>query len=401
MILTGREIHRCVQTGEIVIDPFKPEHCNPNSYNFHLGPKLLVYDGAAIERQMTEAGESCRVGLDGGLMSWHLETRRQNPTREIVIPPEGIVLQPGKLYLGSTVEKMGSRKFAPIMAARSSLGRLGLFIFLNSGLGDIGFVGQWTLELFVIHPLLLRAGDRIGQLMFFQSVGDLVQYTGKYQSSEGPQPSQIYKDQASSSIYKKPTRLLLDAGGVLLSDGTAVDRLIQRVASESDTADKVVRAFWKDAVRELLWTGAISLDYALGLMNGRFGTKCKWEKQEISPLPWAAEALALHPQSWILSNHLDEWLGEALAKIPGLTASRFVDLAGRVLVSNRIGALKPHAAAYHAALERMKAEASEVLFVDNKADNLEAAGRIGMHTLLADPEGQWVARAREILEVQS
>ncbi len=207
MILTGKEIEHCVQTGDIVIDPFKPECCNPNSYNFHLGPKLLVFDKNAIRQQMESNEEAGTIGLDGGLMSWHLETRRPNATREIVIPPEGMVLQPGQLYLGSTVERMGSRKFAPMMAARSSLGRLGLFIFLNSGLGDVGFVGQWTLELFVIHPLILRAGDRIGQLMFFQSTGELVQYTGKYQGSEGPQPSQIYQDRASSSIEGEANRL--------------------------------------------------------------------------------------------------------------------------------------------------------------------------------------------------
>lgn len=119
MILTGKEIERCVGTGEIVIEPFDPQCCNPNSYNFHLGQTLLVYEN-------TEC----------------LETRHANPTREIIIPPEGIVLQPGRLYLGYTVEKMGSSKYAPVMAARSSLGRLGLFIFLNSGLGDIGFMGQ-------------------------------------------------------------------------------------------------------------------------------------------------------------------------------------------------------------------------------------------------------------------
>lgn len=179
MILTGKEIECRVQNGDIVIEPFDPAHCNPNSYNFHLGSKLLVYENST------------------------LETRCANPTREIEIPPAGIVLQPGQLYLGHTVEVMGSRKFAPIMAARSSLGRLGLFIFLNSGLGDIGFFGQWTLELFVIHPLRLRAGDRIGQLMFFQSMGELVQYTGKYQNAEGPQSSLIYHDQASSSIHKE------------------------------------------------------------------------------------------------------------------------------------------------------------------------------------------------------
>lgn len=181
MILTGPEIERCVQTGDVVIDPFDRQHCNPNSYNFHLGSKLLTYD-------------------QGG-SDWCLETRCANDTTEIQIPPDGVVLQPGKLYLGHTVERIGSRVHAPLMAARSSLGRLGLFIFLNSGLGDIGFVGQWTLEFLVVHPLRLRAGDRVGQMMFFSSVGDIVQYTGKYQGAAGPQASQIYKDTASSAIF--------------------------------------------------------------------------------------------------------------------------------------------------------------------------------------------------------
>jgi deoxycytidine triphosphate deaminase len=76
-ILTGREIARCVGNGDVVIEPFDQQHCNPNSYNFHLGSKLLVY-----EEPKERGGIACEP--------WCLETQVANPTREIDIPPEAL-----------------------------------------------------------------------------------------------------------------------------------------------------------------------------------------------------------------------------------------------------------------------------------------------------------------------
>jgi deoxycytidine triphosphate deaminase len=185
MILTGKEIEHRVGTGEIVIEPFDASMCNPNSYNFHLGYKLLVYE-SSIHNYTNDWGDQ-RIG------SWvELDTRKKSPTREIEIPSDGYVLRPGTLYLGCTVERIGSAKYVPAMAARSSLGRLGLFIFLNSGLGDLGFVGRWTLTLMVIHPLRVYPGDVVGQMIFFETVGEAAQYAGKYQGADGPQASRLH-----------------------------------------------------------------------------------------------------------------------------------------------------------------------------------------------------------------
>jgi deoxycytidine triphosphate deaminase len=170
LILTGPEIAKECRCGNIIIEPFIPENVNPNSYNFRLGEVLRVYD------------------------EFPLDPKIPNKYSEIYIPEEGYVLQPSQLYLGCTIEILGSTRYAPTYAARSSVARLGLFINLSASLGDIGFIGQWTLQLFTMHPLRVYAGMRIGQMMWWRPQGVIDLYHGKYQGSEGPQSTLIYKD---------------------------------------------------------------------------------------------------------------------------------------------------------------------------------------------------------------
>lgn len=181
MILTGPAIKEAVARGDITIDPFKPELCGPNSYDFHLGDMLLVYEPRNLDLASTDP--EARIYLD---------PHRENPTREIKIPAEGLVLEPSRLYLGCTVERIGSRCYVPQMVARSSIGRLGMFLFLNSGLGDVGFVGRWTMEIIVVHPLRVRAGDRIGQMVFSEVTGEIQLYRGRYDKPDGVQASRAH-----------------------------------------------------------------------------------------------------------------------------------------------------------------------------------------------------------------
>ena len=170
MILTGLDIKNKVECEEIIISPFREDQVNPNSYNFRLGTTIKVYN------------------------SFPLDPKIQNTVDETIIPDEGYVIQPNKLYLASTEEIMGSNFYAPTFAARSSIARLGLFINLSADLGDIGYIGQWTLQLFTIHPLRIYPGMRIGQIMWWRPQGTIKLYNGKYQGSKGPQATQIYKD---------------------------------------------------------------------------------------------------------------------------------------------------------------------------------------------------------------
>lgn len=167
-ILTGAEIQRQRELGAIVIDPFDPARLNPNSYNFALGDRLRAYTTPV------------------------LDARVENPSTEIVIPADGFVLHPGQLYLTTTAEVLGGTGFAPTFAARSSIARLGLSIHLSSGLGDIGYIGQWTLQLVATEAVRVYPGMEIGQMMWWTPTGEISCYTGKYQHSHGPQASRSW-----------------------------------------------------------------------------------------------------------------------------------------------------------------------------------------------------------------
>lgn len=170
MILTGPKIEAEVKNGNITITPFSHDQINPNSYDFRIGSKLLVYKDKI------------------------LDTRNDNETMEIDIPSGGYVLQPDKLYLGHTIEVVGSNKFVPIVRGKSSTGRVGLFIHITADLIDIGYIGQYTLMLHAVQPVRIYPNMRIGQVTFWKTLGEIVLYDGKYQKGNGPQSSQVFRD---------------------------------------------------------------------------------------------------------------------------------------------------------------------------------------------------------------
>lgn len=170
MILTGIKISEEVNQGRISIKPFNENQLNPNSYNFRLGDTLLIYDEDV------------------------LDVKKKNKTRKVKIPKNGLILRPHRVYLGHTEETMGSNCYVPIMKGRSSIGRLGIFINITADLIDIGSINQWTLQIHVVQKVKVYPGMLIGQVTFWEVLGEISLYNGKYQGSVGPIASQIYKD---------------------------------------------------------------------------------------------------------------------------------------------------------------------------------------------------------------
>ena len=170
MILSGKEIAQ--HMGEdIFIEPFDPRRLNPNSYNLTLHNELLVYENRLLDMKM------------------------ENPVEQLTIPEEELVLQPDRLYLGRTQEFTRTENFVPMLEGRSSVGRLGLFIHVTAGFGDVGFAGYWTLEIFCVQPIRIYPGVEICQIYYHDIRGDYEPYrSGKYQNNTGIQPSLLYKD---------------------------------------------------------------------------------------------------------------------------------------------------------------------------------------------------------------
>lgn len=176
MILSGKEIKNRLGK-EIVIEPFEEKQLNPNSYNLRLHNELLVYEE--------------RI----------LDMKKENRATRLIIPEDGIVLEPGILYLARTVEYTKTVGYVPMLEGRSSIGRLGLFVHITAGFGDVGFAGFWTLEIFCVQPIHVYPGVEVCQIYYHSIEGDYDVYTsGKYQNNQGIQPSLLFRDFESGGV---------------------------------------------------------------------------------------------------------------------------------------------------------------------------------------------------------
>lgn len=171
MILTGNEIRNQQEFGNIFIQDFDESRLSPNSYNLRLAPELLIYNEAV------------------------LDAKQENRVEELTIPDEGIVLYPGKLYLARTMERTKTMTYVPMLEGRSSVGRLGIFVHATAGFGDLGFDGNWTLEISVVQPVRIYAGMEICQIYFLRPDGAInMLYQGKYQGQTDVVASRMFKD---------------------------------------------------------------------------------------------------------------------------------------------------------------------------------------------------------------
>ena len=149
---------------DIFIDPFDEKKLNPNSYNLTLHDELLVYRNAILDMKM------------------------DNPVFRLSISLDGLVLEPGRLYLGRTVEFTETRNLVPMLEGRSSVGRLGMFVHVTAGVGDVGFKGYWTLEIFCVQPVQIYAEVEICQIYYHTIQGSYNAYSSsKYQNNKGIQ----------------------------------------------------------------------------------------------------------------------------------------------------------------------------------------------------------------------
>lgn len=170
MILSGLEIKRRLNK-DIFIEPFSEKQLGPNSYNLSLHNELLVYTSST------------------------LDMKEKNQVKQLIIPETGFVLQPHTLYLARTVEYTRTEKYVPMLEGRSSIGRLGLFIHITAGFGDVGFAGYWTLEMFCVQPIRIYPNVEICQIFYHTIEGDFIKYaSNKYQNNKGIQASMLYKD---------------------------------------------------------------------------------------------------------------------------------------------------------------------------------------------------------------
>ncbi len=186
MILSGLQIRERLGT-DICIEPFDESRLNPNSYNLTLHNELMVYEEVV------------------------LDMAKANLVRRIAIPDEGLVLSPNQLYLARTVERTETHNLVPMIEGRSSIGRLGLFVHVTAGFGDVGFTGYWTLEMFAVQPVRIYPNVPICQIFYHEITGEIVEYASKYQNNRDIQPSLFFQEFQGDHGEDDP-QLTLDFG---------------------------------------------------------------------------------------------------------------------------------------------------------------------------------------------
>lgn len=162
MILTGNEIEKEVNNGNILLKPFSQKQLNPNSYNYRLGNKLKKF-----------------VKFENG----------KSLFETVTIDESGFILEPNQMYLANTKEIIGSSKYAMSLIGKSSLGRLGLFLQVSANLGHTASKHKWTLELVACMPVKIYPEMQIGQVSFWTNEGEVDPYSGKYSNFSEPQES--------------------------------------------------------------------------------------------------------------------------------------------------------------------------------------------------------------------
>ena len=193
MILSGNEIIKRVESGDIYIDDFDPEKVNPNSYNLRLAPTLATYkhNGEHWTNLMLDANGEPYAGR----VETFLDMKKPLEMEEFEIPEDGYILQPGVLYLGRTYERTVTKNLVPMLEGRSSTGRLGIESNICAGFGDCGFDGYWTFEISVIEPVKIYPMIEICQIYYQEISGEPMNYDkGKYQKNNGIQPSMIHRE---------------------------------------------------------------------------------------------------------------------------------------------------------------------------------------------------------------
>ena len=186
MILSDDAILDAIANSEIVIEPFDRTCLGGNSYDVHLSDILLTY----------------KSKLDKWYNPLPIDPREEDPPMtEHTIGPDGFVLLPGVLYLGSTVEYTETHVHVPNLDGTSSAGRLGISIHATAGRGDVGFRNHWTMEISCIQAVKVYAGMPIGQLTYNEVSGEVLNdysrkagsaYAGRPRNSK-PQPSRMWK----------------------------------------------------------------------------------------------------------------------------------------------------------------------------------------------------------------
>lgn len=189
----------------VIISPFNADQVAPCSYDVTLGayywvpnldniPKFLVPENGRSISQYWGLDPKCLKTDAQGRKIYGASRAFPVLNSEIAaeygvdVGDELIVIQPGHVILAHTQEFIGGQNnVTTMLKAKSSLGRCGISVCKCAGWGDCGYINRWTLEIenHSLAPVILKVGQRVGQMVFLRTGGTSTPYyiKGQYQKT--------------------------------------------------------------------------------------------------------------------------------------------------------------------------------------------------------------------------
>lgn len=162
MVLTAKEIQKRRDSGNITIEPFTASQVKSCSYAYRLHPTIREY-----------------VGNENGKPVY----------KDIEIPEEGYTLKTNQMYLGTTLETIGSTDCAMSLIGLEACGKLGLFVQVDADLGHTTSCHKWTLEIVATRPTIVYPKMLFGLVSFYENKGVLKPDVMRYAKFDSPQES--------------------------------------------------------------------------------------------------------------------------------------------------------------------------------------------------------------------
>ncbi|MBI2857655.1 MAG: dCTP deaminase [Chloroflexi bacterium] len=196
MVLSDRDIKKCLENGRIKVSPAPDlaSQLGPCSIDLRLADTFRVFERSRAPYIDT------------------FSTACEDLMREVVVKQrEMFIMQPGELVLASTYENLElADDLLARLEGRSSLARLGIIVHGTAGVFEPGWRGRPTLELgnlgpmpVALHPLMRICSFTFEELSSASEVPYWKRTSSKYLGQKGADPSRFASEGKAELRYRE------------------------------------------------------------------------------------------------------------------------------------------------------------------------------------------------------
>lgn len=215
-MLTSNEIRKQINLGNIEIENLTTDAFRkPNSCDVRIGNVLYTYkDNMVIDSR------------DANKYKEEIMNDKPQELIKLPIPETGMLLEPNKLYLTKTVEKVTTHGYIPALYGKVNLSNLGIGIGLNNEYKTDNYNNHLLISIVASKPTIIYPDMVIGNLAFFKKLDPSEKTMESLDYTCGVYPSgmlsglEIQKRMASESpdiVISPSTNILINPNSVNLT----------------------------------------------------------------------------------------------------------------------------------------------------------------------------------------